>query len=73
MALTGKTRIPSTPNLEYRIAEMGQIVNPAKYEIVLLAQYKKMLEQLNNTNEILEYFKTHVESLVVRSVKTFTY
>jgi len=46
MSLLRKTRIPSTPYLEYKIAEMGKIENPKQEEIVLLAQYKKMFEQL---------------------------
>lgn len=49
MVQTRKTRIPSVPYMEHKIAEIGAIANPKQDEIILLAQYKKLLEQrINN-------------------------
>ena len=45
MTSTRKTRIPSVPYLEQKIAQIAAIVNPTSAEIVLLAQYKKLLGQ----------------------------
>jgi len=45
MVQTRKTRIPSVPYLEYKVAELSAIANPKQDEIVLLAQYKKLLDQ----------------------------
>jgi hypothetical protein len=48
MIQTRKTRIPSVPYLEQKIAQIGAIEKPTKDEIVLLAQYKKLMGQRMN-------------------------
>jgi hypothetical protein len=45
MIQTRKTRIPSVPYLEQKIAQIGAIANLKQDEIMLLAQYKKLLGQ----------------------------
>jgi hypothetical protein len=45
MNSTRKTRIPSVPYLEMKIAELGAIRNPSQDQIELLAHYKKFVEQ----------------------------
>ena len=45
MIQTRKTRIPSIPYLEMKIAEIGAIVDPTEYDIELLAYYMKLLGQ----------------------------
>jgi hypothetical protein len=45
MIQSRKTRIPSVPYLEMKITEMGAIAKPTKDEILLLAQYKILMEQ----------------------------
>jgi hypothetical protein len=45
MTPSRKTRIPSVSYLEMKIASMSAIAKPTKEEIVLLAQYKKLMEQ----------------------------
>jgi len=49
MKQTRKTRIPSVSYLEMKIAEMGKILKPTEDEIVLLAEYKILLEQRRNS------------------------
>jgi hypothetical protein len=51
MARTKKPRIPSTPYIEKKIAEIGAVVNPTQEEILLLAHYKKMIEQIKNEDK----------------------
>jgi hypothetical protein len=48
MIQTRKTRIPSVPYLEQKIAQIGAIEKPTKEDILLLAQYKKLIEQRIN-------------------------
>lgn len=45
MTFIRKTRIPSVPYLEQKIAQLSTIPKPKQDEILLLAQYKKLLEQ----------------------------
>jgi hypothetical protein len=40
-----KTRIPSIPYLEQKIAGIGAIKKPTQDEIMLLAHYKILIEQ----------------------------
>jgi len=48
MVETRKIRIPSVSYLEMKIVEMGKIVNPTQEDIILIAQYKKLLAQRRN-------------------------
>jgi len=54
MVETRKIRIPSVSYLEMKIAEMGKIVNPTEEEVVLIAQYKKLLAQRRNKKSTKE-------------------
>jgi hypothetical protein len=43
MIQTRKTRIPSVPYLEQKITQISEMANPKQDDVVLLAQYKKLL------------------------------
>jgi len=45
MAQTRKTRIPSVRYLEEKIAQLSATAKPTPEEILLLAQYKKLMGQ----------------------------
>jgi hypothetical protein len=51
MTFTRKPRIPSVPYLEQKIAEICAIAKPTNNEIVLLAQYRKLLDQRINIQQ----------------------